>query len=201
VLALWSQVLQAVPNSRLLVQTAALDDSANRQRLHAHCARLGIAPERLDLRGFAPIERVPAAYAGIDIALDPFPFCGGVTSFEALWLGVPVITLAGPTVASRQSASMLANLGLPELIAADARQYLAKARELALNPQRLAALRAGLRPRFAASPLMDYTGFARSLESAYRQMWRDWAGQTNAAAADGTPADDDRGRPQGRDFK
>jgi len=176
VLALWSQLLQAVPDSRLLVQTAALDDDANRQRLRERWARLGIAPERLDLRGFTPMERVPAAYAGIDIALDPFPFCGGVTSLEALWLGVPVITLAGPSLASRQSASMLANLGLPELIAADARQYLAIARELALSPQRLAALRAGLRPRFAASPLMDYAGFARSLEAAYRRMWRDWVG-------------------------
>lgn len=180
VLTLWSQLLQAVPDSRLLVQTAALDDSANRQRLRARWGRLGIAPERLDLRGFSPIEQVPAAYAAIDVALDPFPFCGGMTSFEALWLGVPVITLAGPSIASRQSASMLANLGLHELIATDAPQYLAKAAELVLHPQRLAALRAGLRPRFAASPLMDYAGFTRSLEAAYRQMWRDWASRNRS---------------------
>lgn len=174
VLSLWSQLLQALPNSRLLLQTAALDDSANRRRFAEHWARLGIAPERLELRGFAPLARVPDAYAEIDIALDPFPFCGGMTSFDALWLGVPVITLAGAGLASRQSASMLANLGLPQLIAADAREYLDKAKELALDPQCLAALRAGMRARFAASPLMDYAGFARSLEAAYRRMWRDW---------------------------
>jgi len=175
VLALWSQALQAVPGSKLLLQSAALDDGANVQRLRERCARLGMAPERLDLRGFSPIEQSPAAYAEIDIALDPFPFCGGMTSLEALWLGVPVITLAGATIAGRQSTSMLANLGLTELIASDARQYVDKARELALDPRRLAALRAGLRPRFAASPLMDYAGFARALEAAYRRMWRDWA--------------------------
>jgi protein O-GlcNAc transferase len=178
-----------------------LDDGANRQRLRERCARLGIAAERLDLRGFSPVEQVPAAYAAIDIALDPFPFGGGMTSFEALWLGVPLITLAGLTVASRQSASMLANLGLTKPIAADARQYVAMAKELALNPQRLATLRAGLRARFAASPLMDYAGFARSLEAAYRQMWREWAGRTSIAAAGGLRVDDDRDRPQGRDFK
>jgi predicted O-linked N-acetylglucosamine transferase (SPINDLY family) len=174
VLALWSQLLLALPHSRLLVQTAALDDAPNCRHFRERWARLGIAPERLQLRGFAPIEQSPAAYAEIDIALDPFPFCGGMTSFEALWMGVPLITLPGATVASRQSASMLANLGLRELIAADAREYVDKARELALDPQRLAALRAGLRARFAASPLMDYRGFARALESAYRRMWRDW---------------------------
>ena len=174
VLALWSQLLLALPHSRLLVQTAALDDAPNCRHFRERWARLGIAPERLQLRGFAPIEQSPAAYAEIDIALDPFPFCGGMTSFEALWMGVPVITLPGATVASRQSASMLANLGLRELIAADAREYVDKARELALDLQRLAALRAGLRTRFAASPLMDYRGFARALESAYRRMWRDW---------------------------
>jgi len=182
VLALWSQVLQAVPGSKLLLQSAALDDSAHVRRFRERCGRLGIAPERLDLRGFSPIAQSPAAYAEIDIALDPFPFCGGMTSFEALWLGVPIITLAGTTIAGRQSASMLANLGLTDLIATDARQYVDKARELALDPPRLAALRAGLRPRFAASPLMDYAGFARSLETAYRQMWRDWACRYERAA-------------------
>ncbi len=174
VLALWGKVLHAVPDSRLLVQAAALDDAPNRERFGALCARHGIAPQRLELRGFVPIDQSPASYAGIDIALDPFPFCGGMTSLEALWLGVPVLTLPGETIASRQSASMLMNLDLPGLIAQDAGQYVDSAALLARDLPRLAALRAGLRTRFAASPLMDYAGFARALESAYRDMWINW---------------------------
>lgn len=174
VLALWSEVLRAVPGANLRLQAAALDDAPNRARFGELCARHGIAPARLQLRGFVPIEEAPAGYAEIDIALDPFPFCGGMTSLEALWLGVPVITLAGETIAGRQSASMLMNLELPELIARSAEQYVASAARLARDLPRLAKLRAGLRPRFAASPLMDYAGFARELEAAYQCMWRTW---------------------------
>ena len=174
VLGLWGEVLSAVPGARLLVQAAALDDAPNCSRFGELCAKHGIAANRLELRGFAPIEQAPARYAEIDIALDPFPFCGGMTSLEALWLGVPIITLAGETIASRQSASMLMNLGLQELIAKDSAQYVDKAAQLARDLPRLAGLRAGLRPRFAASPLMDYAGFARALEAAYRDMWRNW---------------------------
>ena len=176
VLALWGKVLQAVPGAKLLIQTAALDDAPNRSRFGELCARHGIAPARLELRGFVPVDQSSASYAAIDIALDPFPFCGGMTSLEALWLGVPVVTLAGETIASRQSASMLMNLGLSELIAEDGAQYVDIAAQLAADLPRLAALRAGLRQRYAASPLMDYAGFARELEAAYRGMWRDWIG-------------------------
>ena len=174
VLALWGEVLQAVPASRLLLQAAALDDAANRLRFRDLCAKHCIATERLELRGFVPFDQSPASYAEIDIALDPFPFCGGMTSLEALWLGVPVITLAGESIAGRQSASMLMNLELPELIAADGTQYVETAAALARDLPRLTTLRAGLRARFTASPLMDYAGFARELEAAYRDMWRRW---------------------------
>ncbi|MEK7436862.1 MAG: tetratricopeptide repeat protein [Pseudomonadota bacterium] len=174
VLALWGEVVRAVPDSRLLVQAAALDDLPNRARFGALCAKHGIGPARLELRGFSPIEQSPASYAEIDIALDPFPFCGGMTSLEALWLGVPVITLAGVTIASRQSASMLMNLGLPELIANDAAQYVDVAARFARDLPGLSALRAGLRSRYCASPLVDYAGFARELEAAYRNMWLRW---------------------------
>ena len=180
VLALWSEVLRAVPGARLMLQTAALDDLPNRSRFRELCAQLGIAPDRLEMRGFAPFEQVSASYAEIDIALDPFPFCGGMTSLEALWLGVPVITLPAETIASRQSASMLMNLGLPQLIAEDAAQYVGRAVELARDLPRLAELRAGLRARFVASPLMDYAGFARELEAAYRAIWRSWIASSQA---------------------
>jgi len=178
VLALWSEVLRAVPQASLRVQASALDDAPNRRRFGELCAQHGIAPERLELQGFAPIEQAPASYADIDIALDPFPFCGGMTSLEALWLGVPVITLAGRTIASRQSTSMLMNLGLPGLIAENAAQYVDIAARLARDLPRLAEMRARLRPRFAASPLMDYSGFARNLEAAYRDMWLGWIGSS-----------------------
>ena len=174
VLALWSEVMRAVPQSRLLLQAAALDDAPNRLRFSELCAQHGIAPARLELRGFVPFDQSPASYAEIDIALDPFPFCGGMTSLEALWLGVPVITLAGVSIAGRQSASMLVNLGLSELIAGDGAEYVDKAVTLARDLPRLAQLRAGLRARFAASPLMDYAGFTRDLEAAYRDMWLRW---------------------------
>ena len=178
VLTLWGKILSVVPKSRLLLQAAALDDAPNRARFGELCVQHGIAPDRLELRGFVPIERAPASYAEIDIALDPFPFCGGMTSMEALWLGVPIITLAGETIASRQSASMLMNLGLPELVAENAEQYVDIAAQLARDLPRLAALRSSLRARFAGSPLMDYPGFARALEAAYRDMWRDWIAST-----------------------
>lgn len=182
VLALWGEVLRAVPGAQLLVQAAALDDAPNRSRFGELCARHGIAPARLELRGFIPIDQAPASYGAIDIALDPFPFCGGMTSLEALWLGVPVITLAGETIASRQSASMLMNLGLPELIAENAAQYVNMATQLARDLPRLSGLRAGLRQRFATSPLMDYAGFARGLELAYRNMWLRWTAPSSRSA-------------------
>ena len=174
VLRLWAAVLHAVPQSRLLLQAAALDDVPNRARFAELCASAGIAPERLELRGFVPLEQAALSYAEIDVALDPFPFCGGMTSLEALWQGVPVITLPGTQLASRQTAAMLENLGLQELIAGDAAQYVAKASQLAGDRPRLARLRAELRQRYAASALMDYAGFARALEAAYRDMWLAW---------------------------
>jgi protein O-GlcNAc transferase len=178
VLALWGKVMQAAPDARLLVKAVALDDAANRVHFGARCARHGIAPDRLDLRGGSPIEEVPATYAEVDIQLDCFPFSGGLTSFESLWLGVPVITLAGTTIPSRQSASILGNLGLTGLVTADEDAYVGKAAQLAGNLPQLAELRASLRPLFAASPLVDYTGMARGLEGIYRETWQDWLAAT-----------------------
>lgn len=174
VLALWARVLQAVPNSRLVIQAQSLNDNPNRERFSQQAASLGIARERLELRDFVPLEQAARAYHGIDIALDPFPFCGGMTSFEALWMGVPVVTLEQPLIAGRQTLSMLHNLGLPELVAKNEQDYVAIATGLAGDPEKLAALRAGLRPRFAASPLADYDAFARDLATALRGMWRNW---------------------------
>jgi len=174
VLALWARVLAAVPGSRLLLQASALSDPLFQLDFRARAAASGIAAERLELLRFAPVEQAPGTYHDIDVALDPFPFCGGMTSLDALWMGVPVVTLPQPMIAGRQTASMLANIGLPELIAPDAAGYLAAAVGLARDLDRLAALRAGLRERFRKSPLADYDRFTRDLERAFDGMWRAW---------------------------
>jgi predicted O-linked N-acetylglucosamine transferase (SPINDLY family) len=174
VLALWARILAAVPGSRLLLQASALSDLLVQRDFRARAAALGIPADRLELRRFVPVEQAPHTYHDIDIALDPFPFCGGMTSLDALWMGVPVVTLPQVMVAGRQSASMLANLGLPELIAADESAYESAAAGLARDLDRLEALRTGLRARFRASPLTDYERFTGDLEAAFREMWCQW---------------------------
>lgn len=174
VLALWARILAALPGARLVIQAVGLSDVPNRARVLRDFGAAGLPVERVELRPFAPAERAASAYHDIDIALDPFPFCGGMTSFDALWMGVPVVTLAGQLIAGRQTASMLANLGLTELVANTPEEYVEVAIALARDTTRLADLRASLRPRFRASPLCDYDGFTRSLEQAYRGMWRSW---------------------------
>jgi predicted O-linked N-acetylglucosamine transferase (SPINDLY family) len=172
VLSLWSKILDAVPGSVLSLQASALNDSANRERFLELAERCGISPWRIELWPFVTIERAALAYHDIDIALDPFPFCGGMTSFEALWMGVPVVTLEQELIAGRQSTSMLANLGLTELVAPTPQAYVEIAGSLARDRARAAGLRRTLRQRFAASPLADYEKFTRALELAYRRMWQ-----------------------------
>lgn len=174
VLALWARILAAVPGARLVLQAAALNDPLVQRGVRERAARHGIAAERLDLRRFVPVEEAADAYHEIDIALDPFPFCGGMTSLDALWMGVPVVTLPQAMIAGRQTASMLANLGLPELVAADEEDYVAIAVGLAGDLDRVAALRSGLRERFRRSPLADYDRFTRDLERAFAGMWAAW---------------------------
>ncbi|MFO1360875.1 MAG: tetratricopeptide repeat protein [Burkholderiales bacterium] len=174
VLALWARILAAVPGARLLLQASALSDPLLQRDFRAWAAALGIPSDRLELRRFVPVEEAARTYHDVDIALDPFPFCGGMTTLDALWMGVPVVTLPQAMIAGRQSASMLANLGLEDLIAADEAAYVAAAVALARDLDRLAALRAGLRERFRASPLADYARFARALETAYAAMWARW---------------------------
>ncbi len=174
VLALWGRILAAAPGARLLLQASALNDPLVQRDFRARAAEHGIAGEQLDLRRFVPVEQAADTYHDIDIALDPFPFCGGMTSLDALWMGVPVVTLPRATIAGRQTASMLANLDLPELIAADEAGYVATAIELANDLDRLAALRSGLRERFRRSPLADYARFTRDLEQAFAAVWEVW---------------------------
>ena len=113
-------------------------------------------------------------YERMDVALDPFPYGGGTTTCDALWMGVPVVSLAGQTAVGRGGLSILSNLGLADLVARDPDQYVAIAAALAGNLPHLCELRATLRNRMQKSPLMDASGFARNIEAAYRSMWQRW---------------------------
>jgi len=172
VIRLWSRLLQALPESRLLLKTRQLRSEVFRRHVQTAFAGQGIEPGRLMLQ---PASRdYLRAYGEVDIALDPFPRTGGATTADALWMGVPVVTLAGERFIERQGASMLHALGLEELVACDEEDYFHIALRLARDPARRAALRRGLRQRMAASPLCDGCGLARALEAAYRRMWQAW---------------------------
>jgi predicted O-linked N-acetylglucosamine transferase (SPINDLY family) len=110
----------------------------------------------------------------VDVILDTFPYTGGTTTCHALWMGVPVISMTGPTATARGGASLLAAVGLEQFIAQDAEHYVAIASRLAADMQHLASVRAGLRQRMSASPLCDAGRFTRNLETAYRSMWSTW---------------------------
>jgi protein O-GlcNAc transferase len=176
VFALWARVLAAVPGARLLLKYVNwFGNESARARIRGAFARLGVDPDRIVFDG----ERLPRArhleiLNRIDIALDPFPFNGCTTTFEALWMGVPVVTLAGERWLGRMGAGTLAPLGLDHLAVTDEARYVALAAALANDLDGLAALRAGLRGRVASSPLVDARAYARSVESAFRIAWRNW---------------------------
>jgi len=184
--ALWARVLQGVPCSRMLVKGYALADAGSRERLAALFAGHGVGPERLELIGnTASYREHLALYRQVDIALDTFPYHGTTTTCEALWMGVPVVTLAGATHRSRVGASLLGCVGLEELVAQEAQGYCDAAVGLARDAARLARLRVTLRPTMAASALTDGAGFTRQLEAAFREIWRDWAaGRAKDAVTD-----------------
>ena len=172
---LWSRILHAVPGSRLVLKSQHLRDRTVRERYTELFGAEGITAARLDLLPWvaAPGDHI-GLYGSIDIALDPLSYNGTTTTCEALWMGVPVVTLRGDRHASRVGASILNALGRNELIAGDEESYLACACSLAQDLDRLEALRAELRVRMQASPICDAAEFAREMEHAYRTMWRHW---------------------------
>jgi predicted O-linked N-acetylglucosamine transferase (SPINDLY family) len=177
-LRLWSRILLAVPRSRLLLKNVAFREVATQSRIRALLESAGIAADRIELLGPTPdIAGHLATYGHVDIALDTFPYHGTTTTCEALWMGVPVITLAESAHASRVGVSRLTHAGLPEFIAADQDDYARIAVQLAADTNRLADLRSHLRSRMAASPLMDAPRFAQNVEAAYREMWRKWCAE------------------------
>ena len=182
VIALWARILAAVPGSRLLIKFHQLADPPTGTRYRERFTAHGIAADRIALEpGIGDWAAHMARYGAVDIGLDPFPYNGTTTTCEALWMGVPVVTLCGDRHAARVGASLLTRLGLQALVAGDPDAYVATAVALAGDRARLGALRAGLRARFATSPLGDPAGFARAVEAAYRDIWIAWCGRAAAA--------------------
>jgi protein O-GlcNAc transferase len=177
VIATWCAILRRLPGSRLVMKAHQFADESTRERILAGFAAHGIAGSRLELRGPSRHRMFIGQYNDIDIVLDPFPYSGGLTTCEALWMGVPTVTLAGEIFASRHSVSHLSNAGLDDWVASDAATYadlvVAKASDIAA----LATLRSGLRARVKASPLCDAPRFGRNLGKALRAAWRDWCAQ------------------------
>jgi protein O-GlcNAc transferase len=171
VTALWATLLKALPRSRLLLKWKTLGDLPIRSDIESRFAAHGISAERLDLRGYSSHAEMLAQYSDVDVALDPFPFSGGATSCEALWMGVPVITLVGASVVSRQTESFLSQLRLDNLAASDPDAYVSIALALATDIPRRRMLRHSLRERMSKSSLCDAAQFTQDLEAAFRQAW------------------------------
>jgi predicted O-linked N-acetylglucosamine transferase (SPINDLY family) len=174
VVTTWATILRAVPGSRLLLKSGAYADPPSRQRTEERFAALGIPGERLTLLGHvaSPMEHL-CHYQQADLALDTFPYNGTTTTCEALWMGVPVISLAGQTHVGRVGVSLLSRVGLEGLLAQTTNDYVELAVSMAADRDGLAFLRAGLRQRLRDSSLLDPTAVVPSIEEAYRQMWRD----------------------------
>lgn len=172
VVACWAELLRRVPESRLVLKSHTLGDATLRGRFERFFREEGIEPGRVDLQGFrGRVEEHLASYAQIDVALDPFPYNGTTTTCEALWMGVPVVALAGDRHAGRVGQSLLHQVGHPEWVGADPENYLQIAAGLARDPAALAGWRRSLRKEMAASSLRDEKGFCRKLEWALEAMW------------------------------
>ncbi len=171
VLRLWARLLREMPSARLVIRTHALSDPGTRALTRDRFAAAGLPLDRMELHGGCPHTEMLAGYTAIDVALDPFPYTGGLTVCEALYMGVPVVTLTGDSFASRHALSHLSNVGLPDWVATDAEGYLARAHQAAADLPALAALRAGLRQRVSASPLCDAPRFGANLAAALEAAW------------------------------
>jgi len=178
VIRVWAQILRALPNAKLLMKAKEFKDDVVCKRTSLLFQEHGVAAERLEF-----VSRIPSytehlnLYNRVDIALDTFPYNGTTTSCEALWMGVPVITLAGESHRSRVGVSILNNIGLDELIAGSPEIYVEKSTELAGNLKALAKLRVSLRDKMRQSSLTNPSLFTKSLEQVYRDIWIKWCNQ------------------------
>lgn len=171
ILRIWARILAHLPESQLLI---LCDHGTHRQKLFDALSNLGISPQRVELIARTPRRQYLELYHRIDITLDTFPYNGHTTTMDSIWMGVPVVSLAGERIVARGGLSILSNVGLSELVAQSEDQYVQLALELANDPKRLLDLRLSMRERMRASPLMDAHGFARNMERLFRRMWQRW---------------------------
>jgi protein O-GlcNAc transferase len=174
VVSVWSKILDAVPGSSLLIKSIQLSDEYIADSIRILFTENRITPERLVLLGKTNRQDHMAAYNSVDIALDPFPFGGGMTTLEALWMGIPVVTLSGGLWVSRVGASILSTAGFPDMITTSHTDYIEKAVELARNREGLVALRRDMRIILNSSPLCDIDRYTRRLEKLYQYSWQTW---------------------------
>jgi predicted O-linked N-acetylglucosamine transferase (SPINDLY family) len=170
-LDLWTRLLRRVPEAQLLVYARA---ETHRDRVRRALREKGVEDSRAVFVGHQSLADYLATYGLIDVALDPHPYGGGTTTCDALWMGVPVVSLAGRTAVSRAGSTLLSNVGLEHLVARSEEQYVALAAALIRDTSGLAALRRELRKRIESSPVMDAKRFARDLEAAFRNAWHAW---------------------------
>jgi protein O-GlcNAc transferase len=175
-IAAWARILKAVPNSRFFIKCKQMRDERVQARLRADFARHGIDPARIEMTAFVPSVREHLEkYAGVDLALDTFPYNGTTTTCESLYMGVPVLTIRGSNHRGRVGLSLLTAMGLAdEFAVASVEDYVARAIAFGKNPARLAEIRPTLRPAMERSPLRDEVRFTRTLEETYRAVWRRW---------------------------
>lgn len=178
-LAAWARILSAVPNSRFLLHA---QEGGHRQEVLKSLSREGVESCHVQFVTRVSLPEYYGLHHAMDIALDPFPYGGGATTCDALWMGVPVVSLIGKTAVGRGGWSILSNIGLPDLVARSEDEYVHIAVSLANDLPRLAKLRSTLRQQMADSPLMNTPRFARNIEAVYRQMWRRWCGAAHGTA-------------------
>jgi len=177
-IAVWARLLREMPTARLLLKSQGLEQPQTANRLRDQFIRAGVSAERLELRGAGlSKEQHMGLYNRVDLGLDPFPYNGTTTTCDALWMGVPVVTLAGRTHVARVGLSLVSHLGFPKWAVESADAYVAKCRELTSDLPGLARLRLGLREQMRQSPLCDAPQFIGHLETAFRDVWRQWCQQ------------------------
>ncbi len=176
-LQLWIKLLHAIPNARLHLKTPSFTDAKCIAQFYADFEARGINSERLSFTGPCSLDEMMHEYLQIDIGLDPIPYNGGTTTLQALWMGVPIITLAGDNFCGRMGASIMHYAGLPDWVAKSEDNYIAIAQDKASNPAALFSLKQGLRKQLRQSPLFDNSGYTRALENGYRTLWQRYCEQ------------------------
>jgi predicted O-linked N-acetylglucosamine transferase (SPINDLY family) len=179
-IALWAQVLKAVPHARLLLKAPSFKDTGAVQSFVQRFAEQGIGAERLEFRGPVGLSDMMAEYADVDIALDPVPYNGGTTTLQAMWMGVPVVVKAGNNFVSRMGASFMAAADLHDWVAEDDAAYVRIAVAMAQDRQALLTLKQGMRARLQSQPAWDIDRYSQDFSVALRNMWRTFAAENPA---------------------